>query len=496
MTFRTKPSAERGREMRIRTAFAIVLVSGIACLGVPSAAADELLPTPAATSEGDAPADETVATPTPEPSDTAMTEVTTPEAEEGDAPTDAPAPPTADEAAAAAQEATGEATEAADQPQPAEHSGDTQPVEEGAAPLASEATLSEETLAAAAEVVRIPRASVGEVNCTNLTVPVTLDNSASTEAVTYLVFSQPRTIVGPDFEEAVPVPAGAIRIVNAPVIEDSQADVRVYVTERPDHPLTLTDVMVDCTDDEIPFDPTARIGLNCAQMALNMTLDNSRSEVHVLFTVRWTDGSEADEGVEQVESFSVGAGDVQSTRIDVVENTNVGVSVLSFDVAQEWATELAAALFRVDCAPGEERVGIGEVNCTNLTVPVTLVNTRSPVETWFGISATGDFAAFREAFPVAAGAARVVPVPAHNHSEVRMRVQDDRDSSILALEIFEVDCERAPAGRAIPRVVVGAGVLAATGANVLTLLIAGLMLLASGGVLTLLGRRGQGMASQ
>jgi LPXTG-motif cell wall-anchored protein len=65
----------------------------------------------------------------------------------------------------------------------------------------------------------------------------------------------------------------------------------------------------------------------------------------------------------------------------------------------------------------------------------------------------------------------------------------------FATERLDVDCQRAPAGRAVPRLDVGAGALAATGANGLALPIAGMMLLASGGVLTLLGRRDQGPAS-
>ncbi len=36
---------------------------------------------------------------------------------------------------------------------------------------------------------------------------------------------------------------------------------------------------VDCTDDDDPHDPQARIGgLDCAHMTVDVTLDNSRSE--------------------------------------------------------------------------------------------------------------------------------------------------------------------------------------------------------------------------
>ena len=59
----------------------------------------------------------------------------------------------------------------------------------------------------------------------------------------------------------------------------------------------------------------------------------------------------------------------------------------------------------------------------------------------------------------------------------------------LAYETFEVDCVRVAAGRAGPQLAEGDGVLAATGANGLMLPIAGLALLASGGVLSMLGRR-------
>jgi hypothetical protein len=456
--------------VRIPAAFAAMLLSGLAFLGVPSAAADEQLPTPAETSEGSAPAEETVAAPNPEPSDVPTSEEGTPEAAESVAP-----------------------REAADPPPPADETDDVQAGEEGESTgAAGDGVTSSADEAAAAEDGRDPRATIGDINCTNLTVPVTLDNSRSTEAVLYEVgalggFDLETTI----FEETVRVPARASRLVDVPVTEDTFVMVDVF--EKPlFSTLARAFVMVDCAADDDPEDPQARIGgVDCARMAVDVTLDNSRSEIEITYIVTLSLAIE-DEPFDY-QQFNVPAGDVRTVLMPVTENSAVEVFV--GHGAEE--VFLVDELFRVDCTPGDEpRASIGEVSCTNLTLPVTVDNSRSPVETLFGIVATTededgfDEITYYDYLSVAAGTGRVVSVPVPNNAEVTVTVDDANVEGLgapLADEIFEVGCERTVAVRGFRSG--RAGALAATGANGLALPIAGLTLLAGGGVLTLLGRR-------
>ena len=115
---------------------------------------------------------------------------------------------------------------------------------------------------------------------------MTLDNyTASNEAVTYLV----RAIhTGPGsqdpFLETVQVAAGANRVVNVPVTEDTE----VSVTVDADFLLTSAGFLVDCTDDGLRVDPQARIGElgDCWSMSVDVTLDNSRGEDEAQYRVQ------------------------------------------------------------------------------------------------------------------------------------------------------------------------------------------------------------------
>ena len=501
--------------MRIRTAFAVAVISGLAWLGVPtSAAADELPPAPAETSEVTAAAEDPVSEPTPDPTDVPTSEVTEPEPEDTAAPTEEPAETSAEETASSAEGATGDPTDAPEDAQPAETTDVTPAAEEGEAtgPTDSAATDEEQEAAtievaqAAAEDGRDPRASIGDVNCTNMTVPVRLDNSQSTEVVVHEVLAgEADGDDWPSFFFDVAVSAGAIEIVHVPVTEDTEDEILVAGDTGAIAPLgsilASAVLTIDCTDDDDPHDPQARIGsLDCAQRTVDVTLDNSRSEDETIYLVGAISSANEEPGYEQ--TFNLPAGDVQTVLVPVTENSAVRVAVGDEEVLDETEGEngyLALEVFPVDCTPGDEpRAGIGQVDCTSLTVPVTLDNTRSPVETTFVIltedSEDGE-PTYDESFDVAAGAKGFVAVPVPDNAGVMVDVapEDSADffgrSATYALEGFEVDCGRAPAGRALPRLAVGAGALAATGATGLTLPIAGLTLLTSGGVLTLLGRR-------
>lgn len=452
-----------------------VFVLALATLGAPAAWADDPV----------SPGPTTSAEPTPEPTITGSTEASASVATQdpvSEEPTAVPEVPTS-------EEPDGDVSGPMETGTGGGEGGGTEqaPVVEG-------------TLAAAAEDARDPRASIGDIDCTNLTVRVTLDNSRSTETVTYRVLAGEAWLDegGYSFEDSVQVSAGAIQTVVVPVTEDSV--VEVLALDVPAGvkwgPLLANSFLgVDCADDAEPQDPQARIGsVDCAQMTVDVTLDNSRSEDEMTYIVTVSFAFEDEPAT--FEDYNLLAGAVQPIQVPVTENVPVYVFVGAGDDANEAFEEgfLADELFRVNCTPGDEPLAsIGEVNCTNLTVPVTLDNTRSAVESWFEVSA-GDEDEFEEptfndGFWVAAGAQRIVPARVPNNARVGVTVGDGNQFGPLADEQFDVHCVRVLARRAGPRLAAGEGALAATGANGLTLPIAGLTLLVGGGFLTMLGRR-------
>jgi hypothetical protein len=454
---------------------AAALLCGLACVAVPSAAADELLPTPAETSTVTAPTDDTAARSTPEPTDGQASETTGPETVEGSAPTDEPAEPAGEETAApSAEEATGEPTEAANTTEAAE-----------------------KTLAATA-ARREPRASIGDVNCNGPTVPVTLDNSLSTEAVRYGVigtYIDEEEDSEPHFENSVRVSAGSIRIVNVPATEDTQISVVVYEDSELGSFLTSAVLRIDCIASGHPHDPQATIGrVDCASMTVDVTLDNKRSEDETVYTVRvFRFTFDGDEDTYD-ETFTVSAGDVLTVQRSVTEYLPVSVSVFDGNLQEEpeWDSALARESFRVDCTPGDEPgASFGDVNCTNMAVPVTLDNPRTTessivVMAWSDDDANLDYY-FEESIRVAPGDERVMLLPVPNGSAIAVSVVNETFFwEPLAFDTIDVDCVRVLARRA--------GALPATGATGLMLPMTGLMLLASGGLLTLLGRRSQDTA--
>jgi hypothetical protein len=437
----------------------------LATLGAPAAWADDPVPATATTSAEPTPEaspseEPTVVSESPSPEETGGSESGPVEAGTGGGEGDGVATPTADSAAGTEQA----------------------PVEEG-------------TLAAAAEDGRDPRASIGDIDCTHLTVPVTLDNSRSTETVTYRILAGEAWFDEDfSFEDMVEVSAGAIQIVDVPVTEDSV--VEVLALDLPAGAewgtmLADTFLRIDCTDDDNPQDPQARVGsVDCTEMTVDVTLDNSRSEVEMTFIVSVSLAFE-DES-ESFEYYDLPAGDEQAVQVPVIENIPAHFFVGAFgpggDEWEAWEEGfLVEELFRVNCTPGDEPLAsIGEVNCTNLTVPVTLDNTRSALESWFVIYATDEDEmeepTFYDGFWVAAGAERVVAAGVPDGMRAVVTVDDENQFGPLARETFDVDCVRVLSGRAGPA-------LAATGANGATLPLAGLTLLACGGVLSMIGRR-------
>jgi hypothetical protein len=477
-----------GRRHAMRACLAIaVFVLVLASLGAAAARADEPVDPAATTSAEPTPEETPSQEPAPEETSTEEPGVI-PESPSPEGPGEGDSGPMG--AGTGGGEGGGAATPTVDEIGGAEQA----PAEEG-------------TLAAAAGDARDPRASIGDINCTNLTVPVTLDNSRSTEAVIYRVTLDDWGDV-PLFDKEVQVPGGATRIVTVPVSEN--ADVAVFVGEprrenfEPGVLLTFSYLPVDCTDDD-PHNARATVGeVDCASMTVPLMLDNSRSEDEATYavfaiTVRGENQDESYFLDQFPATFDVPAGDVRTVPVPVLENSVLDVDIFDDDVAQQTEGEegfLLREVAWVDCSPGDDpHADIGKVNCTNLTVPVTLDNTQSTVGRALGIGAGirgHQWETYGDWFPMAAGAVRIVPVPVPNKAKVTVVVAGDDGLGLgynFAFETMDVDCLRVLAGRAGPRLADGEGALAATGANGLTLPIAGLALMTCGGVLSMLGRR-------
>ena len=259
---------------------------------------------------------------------------------------------------------------------------------------------------------------------------------------------------------------------------------------------------VDCTADDDPHDPQVMIDvLDCESSSVEVTLDNSRSEDETTFRV--TARTVPDETETSNRTIDVPAGGMLVVWVPIAEDSSVLVAVVDQDVMEETEGEegeLALKLFRVDCKTGRvPRASLGELNCTNLTVPVTLDNTRVQWPSTFAIGAFDINVAYNRyyenLFDVDAGATRVVAVPVPNHAEVRVFVGDqyllENDSVIFDHETFDVNCERPAAGHAArPTVAVKGAKLPATGGFNLALPLLGAALLAGGaGMVALSARR-------
>ena len=141
------------------------------------------------------------------------------------------------------------------------------------------------------------KAAIDDVDCTDpITLPVTLDNTASTEAVVFII--EGREYDGTHgFDKTIPVPAGATQKVPIPVREHRQ--VLVYVSQgprdadgEPARSLVSDEIDVACTPAPI-YKPDAIVGaVRCADRTLPVTLDNRRSNIVAEFWVYGTDYGE------------------------------------------------------------------------------------------------------------------------------------------------------------------------------------------------------------
>jgi hypothetical protein len=376
-----------GRKMRTRTAVAVILLSGLASIGVPSAAADELPPTPAVTSSVTAAADEPAPVPTPEPSEEPTTEVTTSDPESSAAPTVNPAEPGDEETAVNADEATGEPTEAADPTQPAEEPDDAQPAGAGAA-------------------AGVPAVTAGALDCLNGTVPLALDNSTVTTATTFTVNIYDFAVAGVLLNEPHVVPAMGNLDVVVPIPENSS---RFQVAVSADGGVSfLLLVQLTC-------EPTAVIGaMDCSSETFSITLNNSTESSATSFTVTVTD---ATGGTYFRDAYVVPATATRVVDAPIPDNVDFGWRVVAD------GTWLLFTSSRAQCLP---TFSVGALDCVAGTLPLTLNNSTEPADTSFTIGTrTLGSQPYHATYIVPPGATLQVAVPIPDDFSVTVSVLAD-----------------------------------------------------------------------
>jgi LPXTG-motif cell wall-anchored protein len=390
-----------------------------------------------------------------------------------------PGAPAADEVAPAP---TDEAV-ASDQP-PA-------PETENAAPVAVVAA------APAAPATHDPRASIGNVACPGRTVAVTLDNTRSTDATTFAVMARDDFQEQPTYDHTFTVAAGERLVVVVPLVEDVPQDVEVSDTRAGDTgtelPLAAALLTANCSPNGGPRDPRASIGnVDCEILTVPVMLDNTRSTTSMTFQVFGQ--SSAVGGSTYDKDFTVAAGETLVVDVPVTEDTRVVVGASDRELTDSSGGEdgiLAAELLDVDCAPGRPRVQpralFSAVDCSHLTVSLTLDNSGSDVAAEFFVS-SGE----TEELPplvdrttdLAPGATEVLSLPVRRESAVEVLATTNVLLEPTELASLQVGCP-APAARPLPRLTQ----LPQTGGVNLMLPLVGLGLLGSGVTLVALGRR-------
>ena len=157
------------------------------------------------------------------------------------------------------------------------------PIGTAAAADAAELVLSDQAIA---EPVLDPRASIGALDCTLGTVPVTLDNSRSTGAVRFVVHAVDDYEDWDTghflYEELFDVAAGATELVHLPVTGVSFVSILARAFDSTGPELGYAGLRVNCDVAE----PKASIGdVACNDFTLPITLDNSRPSTETTFWV-------------------------------------------------------------------------------------------------------------------------------------------------------------------------------------------------------------------
>ena len=217
-----------------------------------------------------------------------------------------------------------------------------------------------------------PRATVGTFDCAALSVPITLDNSRSTVAVTFRVIWTGRA--GNDARDDwtfVDLAPGRVKTIAIALATNAVNSVAVKAFGPEDLDLVTADKTCG-------YNPTASVApLDCGSLTTSVTLDNSTVPVSTLFSVRVGDGLIA----RHQEEVDVAAGATKTITVALKNDTRNVVQVFG---PGDWTlTESSAVCGNLTEKP---HASIGTFDCGTLTVPVTLDNSESTVAVAFALT--------------------------------------------------------------------------------------------------------------
>ena len=217
-----------------------------------------------------------------------------------------------------------------------------------------------------------PRATIESLDCSTLTSAIRLDNSRSTDTVTFLV--QVFAAGGPDptrSPSTFRVTAGEVRDVEVPL--DDYAVVTVVVTSY------LWPGSTELARGETTCGYVSRAAIDafdCGSLTATAHLENGSATVATVFHVRSATRDETlmDDDVE------VPPGATTSISIPLGDDTEDSVSITG---PGGWLlAEERAVCGEMVIAP---RAVIGDTDCRTLTVPVTLDNSASTVDVTYSV---------------------------------------------------------------------------------------------------------------
>ncbi|HYN75195.1 MAG TPA: hypothetical protein VEV13_03275 [Candidatus Limnocylindria bacterium] len=224
----------------------------------------------------------------------------------------------------------------------------------------------------------VPTATISAFDCDRLEVEITLDNSRSTEGVGYgyaASFQRPlrAPYSGSDDTTWVQVAAGGTRSVVVPVRDDARTVVTVHLPEGGHVVSTGT-----CGQA-----PAAAFALaDCDTLRLDLILDNGRTSRPTRY--RWTLSDSA--GPVRSATVDVDAGRVARVGVPLMEGSSSRVAVTVDGkgpvASSDWRSCGVVVL--------DPRASFGPVDCTDVSAPVVLDNSRSTSRVRFHVTGHAD----------------------------------------------------------------------------------------------------------
>ena len=211
-------------------------------------------------------------------------------------------------------------------------------------------------------------ASIGAFDCAALSVPVTLDNTRSSTATTFVLTTL--VLAGPTLRTEEVVPAGTTSKTRVDLVDNAYNEVVVAVV---DETVAASARPVFCGEK-----PRVTIGaFDCSTLQAPVTLDNRTGATPFLFSVQWY-FSNTD--FERNESYTVEAGAVRVVMVPLVDNAWTAIWVREgFDVPPTPLDQFVVTT-RGLCGlePGPARVTVGGVDCATKTIGVTIDTRQTP----------------------------------------------------------------------------------------------------------------------